>query len=79
MLSQLANFMQECLGFASMKSLSDRLWDRTGLTLVGWVAAIIAVISFSFALVLAHNKEVQHQREQQQIRDTLREIRDRLP
>jgi hypothetical protein len=58
--------------------LSDRLWHRTGLTLAGWIWAVIAVISFSVSIIFAWNSHVQHQREQQQIRDTLTEIRDGL-
>jgi hypothetical protein len=58
--------------------LSDWLWVRTGLTLTGWIWAMIAAICFASSLILAHNSQVQHQREQQQIRDELREIRDKL-
>ena len=60
------------------KRLSDRLWDRTGLSLSGWVWATIAVISFSLSVFLAWNKDLQHKREQQQIVNTLKEIRDKL-
>jgi hypothetical protein len=60
------------------QSLSDCLWNRTGMTLVGWISAIVAVVCFSLSVILAWNSHVQHQREQQQIRDTLREIRDKL-
>jgi hypothetical protein len=61
-----------------MKGLSDRLYERTGFPLSSWVWAMVAVIGFSLSVILAHNAQVQHQREQQQIQDTLREIRDKL-
>jgi hypothetical protein len=34
------------------KFLSDRLYDRTGLPLFGWISASIAVIGFALALSL---------------------------
>jgi hypothetical protein len=59
-------------------TFSDRLYKRTGLPLSGWVWAVIAVIGFSLSVILAWNSHVQHQREQQELLSTLREIRDRL-
>jgi hypothetical protein len=61
-----------------VKRLSDWLWHRTGFPLSGWIWAMVAAISFTAAGIIAWNKDIQHKREQQQIQQTLREIRDKL-
>jgi hypothetical protein len=35
------------------KSLSDRLYERTGLPLFGWISGTVAVLGFALALFLA--------------------------
>jgi len=35
------------------KSLSDRLYERTGMPLLGWISGTIAAIGFVTALILA--------------------------
>jgi hypothetical protein len=37
--------------FYAMKTLSDRLWERTGFTLFGWCALGVAAVSFAMAVV----------------------------
>ena len=34
------------------KSLSDRLYERTGMPLFGWISGTVAVIGFGLALAL---------------------------